>query len=211
MSEMIDESMKNTKITQVVKQMIWMLFPGALQQFGSYWKDTTHPEKPFAAQTTQTETLSSSILLLLIFHEGKSSKIMRLCSSTFTVWSGEKMAKRSNSLFSDETFSFRSRERVPLFLFFLRGAHFNLGHQTRHQEEWSWHEKVPGSLVAVHLWSHKTTRVGAKRRPYTIDYLTTCKPITKEIMTQDKRTYFRHRRNSRSGPKWTDTAGAIVC
>lgn len=78
------------------------------------------PRKDFRSSATQTETLSSSILLLLIFHERSSSKIMQLCSSTFTVWSGGKTAKRSNSLFSDETFSQEPRVSPPRpsFLFF---------------------------------------------------------------------------------------------
>lgn len=76
-------------------------------------KSHNSPRKDFRSSATQTETLSSSILLLLIFHERSSSKIMQLCSSTFTVWSGGKTAKRSNSLFSDETFSFRSQECPP--------------------------------------------------------------------------------------------------
>lgn len=93
------------------------------------------PRKDFRSSATQTETLSSSILLLLIFHERSSSKIMQLCSSTFTVWSGGKTAKRSNSLFSDETFSQEPRVSPRPFFFSLRGAQFNLRHQTRRQEE----------------------------------------------------------------------------
>lgn len=124
-----DESTKNTKNTQVVKKKDRITLKhcktddlnAVSRSTTTVWlslKSHNSPRKDFRSSATQTETLSSSILLLLIFHERSSSKIMQLCSSTFTVWSGGKTAKRSNSLFSDETFSFRSQECPPPFFFF---------------------------------------------------------------------------------------------
>lgn len=124
-----DESTKNTKNTQVVKKKDRITLKhcktddlnAVSRSTTTVWislKRLNSPRKDFRSSATQTETLSSSILLLLIFHERSSSKIMQLCSSTFTVWSGGKTAKRSNSLFSDETFSFRSQECPPPFFFF---------------------------------------------------------------------------------------------
>lgn len=183
--------------------MIWMLFPEAQQQFGSHWKDTTHPEKTFAARQHKQKLFH---LLYFCFSFFMKGAVQRLCSCVHlhSLCGAEGKRQRDPTLcFLMKRFPSGAESVPPLpFFFFLRGAQFNLGHQTRRQEEWSWHKKVPGSLVAVHLWSQKTTRVGAKRRPYTIDYLTTCKPITKAIMTQYKRTYFWHWKNSR---EWTQT------
>lgn len=49
-------------------------------------KKHNSPWKSLCSSTIQTKTLSSGILLLLISREGNSSKIMQLCSSTFTAW-----------------------------------------------------------------------------------------------------------------------------
>lgn len=57
--------------------MIWMLFPEAQQQFGSHWKDTTHPEKTFAARQHKQKLFH---LLYFCFSFFMKGAVQRLCS-----------------------------------------------------------------------------------------------------------------------------------
>lgn len=101
----------------IVKQMIWMLFPEAQQQFGSHWKDTTHPEKTFAARQHKQKLFH---LLYFCFSFFMKGAVQRLCSCVHlhSLCGAEGKRQRDPTLCFLMKHFLRSQECPPALFFF---------------------------------------------------------------------------------------------
>lgn len=116
---------KNTQVVKkktelhlnIVKQMIWMLFPEAQQQFGSHWKDTTHPEKTFAARQHKQKLFH---LLYFCFSFFMKGAVQRLCSCVHlhSLCGAEGKRQRDPTLCFLMKHFLRSQECPPALFFF---------------------------------------------------------------------------------------------